>query len=155
MSNAFWDFSLAVYQLDGVATSCLTLQDSFGLDVNLLLYAVWLARQDLRLGAAHVTGMEAVIADWRDQVIKPLRALRRQLQGYPGAAGMCDAIKDLELQAEHQQQDLMYAFFQRNDDLPSTPRPLRENLVQVAQFTCPGGVGWEPSVERLVRQLPL
>jgi len=155
MGNPFWDYSLAVYTLDGVAISCLTLQDSFGLDVNLLLYAAWLAHRDCRLDDAHVAGVEAVVADWRDHVIKPLRALRQQVHDYPQAMGLCDEIKRLELSAERQQQDMMYAFFRRNDDLPTTPRPLRENLVQVARFNGPGGVAWEPSVECLVRQLPL
>jgi uncharacterized protein (TIGR02444 family) len=155
MGNPFWDYSLAAYALDGVAVSCLTLQDSFGFDVNLLLYAAWLAHRDCRLDAAHVAGVEAVIADWRDHVITPLRTLRQQLQDYPQAVGVRDEIKKLELNAERQQQDMMYAFYRRHDHLPSTPRPLRENLVQVAQFTCPGGVEWEPSVETLVRRLPL
>ncbi len=155
MSNPFWDHSLAMYKLDGVAVSCLALQDSYGLDVNLLLYAAWLAHLDQRLSAQHLAGLEAAIVDWRDQVIQPLRALRLQLRGYPQAVGVRNEIKNLELRAEHRQQDMMYAFFQHNDELPSTSRPLRENLVQVAHFSCPGGVGWEPSVECLVRQLPL
>jgi hypothetical protein len=120
-----------------------------------LLYAAWLAHKDRRLSAEHLAGVESVIVDWRDQVVKPLRALRQQLQDYPQALGVRTEVKSLELRAEHQQQDMMYAFFQHNDDLPSSPRPLRENLVQVAQFTCPGAVGWEPTVEGLVRLWPL
>jgi uncharacterized protein (TIGR02444 family) len=154
MSNPFWDYSLATYRLDGVATSCLSLQESFGLDVNLLLYGAWLAHMDQRLSAAHLAAMEAVIVDWRGQVIKPLRTLRQQLQGYPRAASVRDEIKALELRAEQQQQDMMFAYFQRNADLVRSPRPLRENLVLVAQFACPGDAGWEPSVECLVTLLP-
>jgi uncharacterized protein (TIGR02444 family) len=155
MSNPFWDYSLASYTLDGVAPTCLVLQDTFGLDVNLLLYAAWLARMDQRFSEEHLVGMEAVIVEWRDQVIKPLRALRRQWQGYSRAADMRDEIKALELRAEQQQQDRMFAFFQRTGDLPRAPRPLRENLLLVAQSACPGEAGWEPSVERLVTLLSL
>jgi uncharacterized protein (TIGR02444 family) len=154
MSNPFWDYSLATYALDGVATSCLALQGTYGLDVNLLLYAAWLARMDQRLSEQHLAGVEAVIGEWRDRVIKPLRALRQQLQDYPRAAGVGDEIKPLELRAEQQQQDMMFAFFQRTAALPKSLRPLRENLVQIVQFTCPEGAGWEPSIERLVRLLP-
>ena len=68
---------------------------------------------------------------------------------------MREEIKNLELRAEQQQQDLMFAFFQRTDDLPAAPRPLRENLVLVAQFTCPQDAGWELTVDRLVTQFPL
>ena len=155
MSNPLWDYSLATYALDGVATSCLALQDTFGLDVNLLLYAAWLAQLDKRLSEHHLAGLEAEIGDWREQVIKPLRALRQQLQAYSPAAGVRDEIKALELCAEQQQQDRMFAYFQQTADLAKTPRPLRENLVLVAQRACPRDAGWEPSVECLVTQLPL
>lgn len=155
MSNPFWDYSLASYSLDGVAPSCLELQDTCGLDVNLLLYAAWLAHRHRRLSAEHLAGLEAEIVDWRERVIKPLRALRRQLPDYPRASGMREEIKALELRAEQQQQDLMFAFFQRTGDLPQAPRPLRENLVLIAQFACPQDVGWELTIERLVTQFPL
>jgi len=154
MSNPFWDYSFATYKLDGVATSCLALQDTFGLDVNLLLYAAWLARLDQRLSEEHLAAMEAVIFDWRDQVIKPLRALRQQLQGYPRAASVRDEIKTLELRAEQQQQDMMFAFFQQTAGLPKTPRPLRENLVLVARFANSETAGWVTALELLGTLIP-
>lgn len=155
MSNPFWDYSLASYGLEGVAPGCLVLQDTCGLDVNVLLYAAWLAQMDQRLSGEHLAGLEAQIVDWRERVIKPLRALRRQLQDYPPASGMLEEIKALELRAEQQQQDLMFAFFQMNDDLPRASRPLRENLVLVAQFACPQDAGWELTVDRLVTRFQL
>ena len=155
MSNPFWDYSLATYRLDGVATSCLALQDTCGLDVNLLLYAAWLATMDQRLSGEHAAGVEAAIVDWREQVVKPLRALRRQLQDYPRAAGVMEEMKGLELRAEQQQQDTMFAFFQRAADLPRTPRPLQENLWQVAQFASPQVARWELTLGRLVTLFPL
>lgn len=155
MSNPFWDHSLATYKLDGVATSCLALQDTFGLDVNLLLYAAWLAHMDQRLSEEHAAGVEAAIVDWREKVIKPLRALRRQLQDYPRAAGVMEEVKGLELRAEHQQQDMMFAFFQRTTGLTRAPRPLQENLWQVAQFASPQVAGWELTLGRLVTLFPM
>lgn len=155
MSNPFWDYSLATYRRDGVAATCLELQDSFGLDMNLLLYAAWLASMDQRLSDRHLAAVEAEIVDWRDQVVAPLRALRRQLQGYHPAQGIRDGIKALELRAEQQQQDMMLACFQRTAGLSRGPRPLRENLVQVAQFASPKGAGWELTLDRLVTLFPL
>jgi len=155
MSNPFWDYSLATYSLDGVASTCLALQDTIGLDVNLLLYAAWLARMDQRLSGEHLASLEAEIVDWRERVIKPLRALCRQLQDYSRASGVREEIKALELRAEKQQQDQMFAFFQKTGELPQAPRPLRENLVLVAQFTCPQSAGWELTIDHLVTQFPL
>ena len=154
MRNPFWDFSLATYRLDGVATSCLVLQDRFGLDINLLLYAAWLAGMDQCLTPVHLAAVEEDIIDWRDRVIKPLRTLRRQWSDYPGAREMCSDLQDLELRAEQQQQDRMYACFQQAGDLPRAPRPLPENLWQVAQGGCPRGRAWEPFIAELVTQVP-
>ena len=39
LDNPFWQFSLDAYQRDGVQPACLSLQDDWGLDVNVLLYA--------------------------------------------------------------------------------------------------------------------
>ena len=125
------------------------------MDVNLLLYAAWLAHMDQRLSTEHLARVDAEIIDWREGVIKPLRALRRQLHENLMASGVRDEIAALELRAEQQQQDLMFAFFQRTGDLPQAPRPLRENLVLVAQFAYPQDGVWELAIEGLVTQFPL
>ena len=153
MGNPLWDYSLATYSLDGVAPTCLELQDTFGLDVNLLLYAAWLAHRERRLSHVHLVELEAVIADWRINVVMPLRALRRQLQGHPPAATILNEIKALELRAEQQQQDMMYAFHQRTVELPRASRPLQENLALVAQFFSPAHGSWGSGVTRLVTLL--
>jgi uncharacterized protein (TIGR02444 family) len=149
MSNPLWDYSLATYSLDGVAPTCLVLQDTFGLDVNLLLYAAWLAHMERRLSRAHLIDVEGVVADWRENVVQPLRILRRQLCEYPGAAGLCKEIKALELRTEQQQQDMMYAFFQRADGLPQVHRPLQENMALVAQFASPDDGAWVAAIGHL------
>ncbi|MFB3151067.1 MAG: TIGR02444 family protein, partial [Alphaproteobacteria bacterium] len=40
--NPCWDFALVVYRRDGVAEACLALQESQGVDVNVLLFCCWL-----------------------------------------------------------------------------------------------------------------
>jgi len=114
MSNPFWDYSLATYGLDGVASTCLALQDTIGLDVNLLLYAAWLARMDQRLSGEHLAGLEAEIVDWREMVIKPLRTLRRQLQDYSRASGVREEIKALELRAECARRSKLWSYALNN-----------------------------------------
>ena len=46
MASPFWDFSVAVYGASAVEGECLTLQDQFGIDVNLILLCAF-------VGAAH------------------------------------------------------------------------------------------------------
>jgi uncharacterized protein (TIGR02444 family) len=149
MNNPLWEYSLATYRLDEVAQSCLALQDKFGVDVNLLLYAAWLAHMERRLSDAHLTGLDALIADWRDRVVKPLRVLRRQLHGLPRAENIRNEIKVLELDAEQQQQDMMYAFYQEAAPLPRSPRSLPGNLALVARFSSPEDEDWAEPIEHL------
>lgn len=109
--SAFWDFSLAVYGRPGVADCCLALQDRHGLDVNLLLYCLWTAASGRGpLDEAAVAAARTAAEAWREQVIVPLRAVRRHLK--PAAEGPdaaivqpCrESVKAAELAAEHAQQ---------------------------------------------------
>ena len=116
-----WSFSLAVYAAPGVADACLTAQDEAGADVNLLLWAAWLAAQGHDLTAAELAEAVAATQPWRDDVVRPLRALRRRLKSGPAPAP-CPAteslraqVKAAELEAEHQQQILLQG-------LPATRR---------------------------------
>ena len=49
-----WEFSLSVYGKSGVPDACLTLQNSHCLDVNLVLFCLWLATDSRRLAGAEV-----------------------------------------------------------------------------------------------------
>ncbi|MEH6568302.1 MAG: TIGR02444 family protein [Halioglobus sp.] len=128
MTNEFWEFSLATYADAGVAQSLLAMQDELGLDVNVLLYAGWLASKDLQLTAGHLDALEGQIVQWRRRVVLPLRGLRQELKSYREASALRDEIKALELRSEHQQQDLMWAFFLATDTLPAQKFPLAGNL---------------------------
>lgn len=153
MSNPFWEFSLAHYTRDEVPEACLALQDEFGLDVNLLLYAAWLAGMDQCLTVEHLKGMEAIIAPWRTRVVQPLRALRRQWRNYPDASGIRNEIKKLELGSERQQQAMMLAHYHSVEEQPRALRPVQKNLSLVAQFFCGDKGDWRPAVQRLAEKL--
>ena len=148
-NNPLWDYSIATYSLAGVAPACLALQDTFGLDVNVLLYASWLAQGERRLSYDHLTGMEAVITDWRSDTVKPLRALRIRWRQTPHTSGLREELKSLELRAERQQQDMMYTYCQRSAELPWAARPLRDNLALVASFAGSEGEGRSAAIEHL------
>jgi uncharacterized protein (TIGR02444 family) len=150
MNNPFWAFSLAHYALDDVPEACLALQDGFGLDVNVLLYAAWLAEMDRCVTPEHLEALEAIIGPWRTRVVQPLRALRRQWRNYPQASGIRNQIKTLELDSERQQQDMMLAHYQSVEALPLAVCPLEENLSVVARFFCGDKGDWSPAALRLV-----
>lgn len=113
--NAFWDFSLRAYRRPGVAEACLRLQDAYGADVNLLLYFCWLAsRKACPLEAAEVEAVVRETADWRDGVVRPLRAVRRRMkqafQAVPPTLSepLRREIKRVELESERLQQAVLF-----------------------------------------------
>lgn len=104
--SAFWAFTLAVYGRPGVAPACLGLQDRHGLDVNLLMFCCWVAVQGLALDQHTLRAADEAVAGWRNQVVKPLRGLRRRLKrdlpGFPAdeVAALRRRILDVELETE-------------------------------------------------------
>lgn len=108
--GSFWAFSLEVYGRPGVAPACLALQDRHGLDVNLLLFCCWAARQSVALDRRTLAAAEAAVAGWRNQVVKPLRGLRRRLkresEGFAAAdvAALRERVLAVELEAERLEQ---------------------------------------------------
>jgi uncharacterized protein (TIGR02444 family) len=111
----FWRFSLHFYRQAGVAEACIALQDECGVDVNLLLFLLWLAAGRRQLSAANVKELDAAVGDWRQLTIVPIRDVRRKLKGVatPIEANKQEAfrtrIKAIELEAERLQQEALYS----------------------------------------------
>lgn len=100
---ALWRFSLAFYACPGVAEALLALQDCRGLDVNLILFGLWLGLS----GRPPLTGTALAAADraidpLRAEIVEPLRRLRRRLKpsGDSDVQRLRDGVKAIELAAE-------------------------------------------------------
>lgn len=108
--SAFWRFSLRFYALPDVAPACLTLQDEAKVDVNLLLFLLFLAEEGRAVTRDDVAGLDLTIAPWRSEVVEPLRAVRRRLKGGVGevppatSEGLRNMVKKIELEAERMEQ---------------------------------------------------
>jgi uncharacterized protein (TIGR02444 family) len=108
--SPFWRFSLRFYGRPGVADACLSLQDRAGADVNLLLFLLFLAERRRQLSADEIARLDAAVSQWRESVVKPLRALRRGLKPgiefIPGTVieTFRAQIKRLELESEQIEQ---------------------------------------------------
>jgi uncharacterized protein (TIGR02444 family) len=124
----FWDFSLALYAKPGVAPACLRLQERRGVDVNLLLFCLWLGRAKARrVSAADIAALRSHISVIHDEVVRPLRQARAALKRMLGQtaleaeiAALRAAVKRYELDAEHVEQVLLAEFGTRG---LGTPRP--------------------------------
>lgn len=114
--NAFWQFSLRVYAQRGVADECLALQDQLGLDVNVLLFCAWLAiDRGIALTSADVETIKAEVRAWHDDVVRPLRHVRRHLKpiAEQRAQELHAQVKALELDAEQLEQARLFALAQK------------------------------------------
>lgn len=102
--HSFWTWSVGVYGRPGVEQMLLDLQDRLGLDINILLFACWTAMYRRRpLSVGECGHLVAATREWRDNVIVPLRAVRRFMkteQGMAGAEDLRENVKRLELEAE-------------------------------------------------------
>jgi uncharacterized protein (TIGR02444 family) len=101
--NDFWRFSLEFYGFCRVAPALIALQDRDGLDINLMLFALWLGvsgRRRLDSDALRVA--DRAIREIRAEIVEPLRALRRSLKGNPDndVQSVREGVKALELDAE-------------------------------------------------------
>lgn len=102
---------MALYAKPGVAPACLALQERHGVDVNALMFCVWLAESGR--GPAQAAALEAAFAavgEWHRQVVRTLRPLRQRLKfGFdPVDAELVRAlrarIQKIEIDAEHVEQ---------------------------------------------------
>jgi uncharacterized protein (TIGR02444 family) len=99
---SLWDWTLEAYARPGVPEACLSLQDEYGQNTSLLLWAVWAETAD-----AELLGRAADAAHrWEEIALTPLRSVRRALKPpLPPVAdkareGLRDDVKAAELHAE-------------------------------------------------------
>jgi uncharacterized protein (TIGR02444 family) len=109
-----WTFSLDRYGRDGVAETCLWLQQRLGVDVNVVLASLHAGNQGKRLSGAVLRAIvQEGPGEWHREVVVPLRRARTfaksQLDGED--TGSIDAfrskVKQLELAAEKWEQRLI------------------------------------------------
>jgi uncharacterized protein (TIGR02444 family) len=152
----FWHFSLYFYRQTGVAEACIALQDDCGVDVNLMLFLLWLAANGRQLSVENVKELDQAVRSWRDRTIIPLREVRRKLKGVPTVveAGKQEAfrtkVKAIELEAERLQQEALYA---RSRYAPrgSEARPPAAARANLAAYERVLGASFaKPAVDRLV-----
>jgi uncharacterized protein (TIGR02444 family) len=125
--NDFWRFSGAVYAAAGVEGACLSLQDGFGIDVNLALFCLWVgAARGGAVEAADVDAAAVLVSDWQAEVVAPLRAVRRRVKRMalvadPGVAAFRGRVAAVELDGERIEQALLFRWAEPR----WPPRPFR------------------------------
>jgi uncharacterized protein (TIGR02444 family) len=100
--EALWRFSLAFYARPCVSEALIALQDRVGLDVNLMLFALWLGVSGRSLTKEELAIADQIARSIRADIVEPLRELRRKLRADPDVdiQHLREGIKGLELAAE-------------------------------------------------------
>ena len=103
--SAFWGFSLRAWRRPEVARACLRLQESAGADANLVLLCLWMEKTGRAADARFLRRARAAVSRWQRQVVQPLRATRRAIDGDGRwAAQVRRRVALAELDAEHAEQ---------------------------------------------------
>jgi uncharacterized protein (TIGR02444 family) len=105
--QSLWGFAIALYSAPGVADACLALQDRYGCDVNLLLFAAWMgAVRNRTLASGEMNEAALAVRDWHAEIVRPLRGVRRRLKSGPlpapdrASEALRARIKSVEIDAE-------------------------------------------------------
>jgi uncharacterized protein (TIGR02444 family) len=155
--SPFWRFSLRFYRQPGVADACIALQEQSGVDVNLLLYLLWHAREGHAFAAGEVETIERRVAPWRESTVVPLRAVRRALKTPAAlvdpaiAEAFRTRIKAVELEAERLQQEAMYALAVPSGGRPASPAAAARASIAAYEKICARPFA-QPAVETLLSQ---
>jgi uncharacterized protein (TIGR02444 family) len=99
VKEGFWSWSLRVYARPAVQAACLDLQDAHGQSVPYLLWAAWMAFVGRPADTALLDVGAETARVWEDEVVGPLRKIRRRLKD-AGVDALRQSVKATELESE-------------------------------------------------------
>jgi len=108
LDNSFWQFSLALYAKPEAANFCLRLQDQHNMQVNLLLYSIWLTFEGCILEPSLIK-QNSQLQNWLTQIIPSIRYARKQVGEKSKQDPLYKQLKACELTAEQQAQAQLFS----------------------------------------------
>ncbi|MDX1837372.1 TIGR02444 family protein [Legionella taurinensis] len=114
LDNPFWQFSNHLYRNPQVKTICLTLQNQWQYNVNLVLFCAWSGQTQRLIRLNDMQNAVALVAETQSRLTEPLRCVRHYLASLPADVGIkadYGQILQLELVSESLQQDALYRAF--------------------------------------------
>ncbi|MCB1969579.1 MAG: TIGR02444 family protein [Geminicoccaceae bacterium] len=124
-----WPFVITFYGKPGIARGLIALQDRHGLDVDLLLWGLWVGHEcHHRLDDAQRRTARARVGSWQTRVMRPLREARRHIRDHAPLGedehervdALREEVLELEIRLERVELDVLEAIVA---DCPS-PSPM-------------------------------
>ena len=108
--SEFWSYSTDIYQRAEIERTCLTMQDQYQADVNILLYCCWVGEKQIELSEDDIATLIKISQPWQKNILMHLRAARATLK--TGSVIISDEernqtrdnICEMESNAEHMAQ---------------------------------------------------
>jgi len=107
LDNDFWKFSLSFWQDKKAQEILLRLQDTQHLRVNLLLFSMWLGIERRNI-THHLLSILEATESWHQQVVAPLRQVRKALPLQLPTSTLKPQVQNSELLAEQVEQSLLF-----------------------------------------------
>ena len=158
-AQPIWDFVLGYYRQAGVSEAAIALQDSAGIDVNMILFLMWLSGRGKTLAEVDMRKLGETSHNWQRSVVVPIRNIRRILKenapfvAQDAALAYRKKVQALEIEGEQLQLNAMAdaAKPASLNAASSTEKAARDNLATFAKVT--GKPFPADAVEAFVRAL--
>jgi len=136
--EGFWDFSVRTYRTPGVPAACLSLQNDYGADVNMLLYCCWAATAVGPFEGELFDRASEFSTHWAKNVVIPLRGARTWMKhtgcdSDPVPTASCmelrEEIKNVEFAAEKLQQEVLESMASTERQGSDTAERIMRNVI--------------------------
>ena len=144
--SALWSFMLQLYAKPGIPAALLSLQDNYAIDVPFYLAVLHAVTTDRYVTAKALSALYAEIQEWREEVVIPLRIVRKTLKvhawatSFENTGAFRETIKSAELNAERIEVDVLeklIPIYFRVDSIDDKPNILAVSLMFLNVFGFP------------------
>ena len=141
LDNELWRFVGSLYAREGVSHACLTLQDQLGVDVDILLFAIFAqVKRGILLDTDDLASVDNLIRDWRSEIVQVLRRVRTRLKAGPAPAPSAatetlrNRIEAAELEAEQIELAMLADWLDRQPPRPTNAAGAARAVLTVARY---------------------
>ncbi|TNF65369.1 MAG: TIGR02444 family protein [Gammaproteobacteria bacterium] len=110
VNNPFWQFSLKLYKNKQIESALINLQEQYDLNINCILFALWLAYVDIQLQPNEFQDIIKSVEVMQSNITKVIRKARKSVKlnqsQYPDM--FYQNLLQIELESEALQQQKLY-----------------------------------------------